>query len=217
LATLRLHRLLPLRRLAAGIACALVAVSLFATRQAWLSALGRTLVCERTASTTQAILLDNLDSEFGLFRRGAELQRLTNAAKVLVPVVMPAEATDAAATQEVTAAFARVARLSTWQTIEIQPEEPISLQAAYRVRDVLVGEHINSVTLVTNGFRSRRSEQIYRSVLGPHNIAVACVPVFGKTNPDTWTNTLHGIQDVSLQFLKLQYYRFWVLPFRSRD
>jgi hypothetical protein len=39
------------------------------------------------------------------------------------------------------------------------------------------------------------------------------VPVFGTTTPENWTGTWHGIQDVALQFLKLSYYRMYVLPF----
>jgi hypothetical protein len=30
---------------------------------------------------------------------------------------------------------------------------------------------------------------------------------------NNWTQTWHGIQDVVEQWLKLQYYRLWVLPF----
>jgi hypothetical protein len=42
-------------------------------------------------------------------------------------------------------------------------------------------------------------------------IKVHCVPVFGQKSPANWTKTWHGIQDVTEQFLKLQYYRFYVL------
>jgi hypothetical protein len=31
-----------------------------------------------------------------------------------------------------------------------------------------------------------------------------------------WAQSWHGIQGVSEQFLKLQYYRFYVLPFVAR-
>jgi hypothetical protein len=45
---------------------------------------------------------------------------------------------------------------------------------------------------------------------------VYCAPVFGRTTPERWTATWHGIQDVSEEFLKLQYYRFYVIPFLFR-
>ena len=41
---------------------------------------------------------------------------------------------------------------------------------------------------------------------------LSCVPVFGSTTPQRWTATWHGIQGVVEEFLKLQYYRFYVIP-----
>jgi hypothetical protein len=41
------------------------------------------------------------------------------------------------------------------------------------------------------------------------------VPVFGVNTPKNWTQTWHGIQGVTEQWLKLQYYRFYVLWHRS--
>jgi hypothetical protein len=43
---------------------------------------------------------------------------------------------------------------------------------------------------------------------------VACLPTFRTNPPEKWTSRWHGIEDVTLQFMKLQYYRFWVLPRR---
>jgi hypothetical protein len=37
------------------------------------------------------------------------------------------------------------------------------------------------------------------------------VPVLGEKTAKNWTKTWHGIQDVTEQWLKLQYYRFYVL------
>jgi hypothetical protein len=54
-------------------------------------------------------------------------------------------------------------------------------------------------------------------VLGDHGMRVGCDPVFGETHPENWTHTWHGIQSVGEQFLKLQYYRFYVLPFVFRS
>jgi hypothetical protein len=44
-------------------------------------------------------------------------------------------------------------------------------------------------------------------------VATHCQPVPGTRTPDNWFETWHGVQDVTLQFLKLQYYRWYVLPF----
>jgi hypothetical protein len=49
-------------------------------------------------------------------------------------------------------------------------------------------------------------------VLTPALIKVYCVLVFGQHTVQNWPATWHGIQDVALQFIKLQFYRFYVLP-----
>ena len=78
------------------------------------------------------------------------------------------------------------------------------------------GVHENGVIVVTPAFRSRRSVLVYRTVLRPAGIEVHCVPVVGTYRPDNWTSSWHGIQDVTEQFIKLQYYRFYVLPLGGR-
>jgi hypothetical protein len=192
--------------------CAIVVAALF--RSSLLVAFGRTLVCKDERPPASNVVLDAIDNDFGLFRRGAELERAGLVSRVFVPVAISEEQDAATAAQEGAAVSARVAGLSRWQIIPVVIQEPISINAAYRVRDVLLGEGVASVTLVSNGFRSRRSEMIYRSVLEERSISTRCMPVFGTVNPLTWTQTWHGIQDVGLQFLKLQYYRFCVLPFQ---
>ena len=197
-------------RLAAGLGVCVFAA--YISHRWWLAAAGGTLVCAERPGVAEAILLDNFDNEYGLFRRGAELQRTGLAPRVVVPVTSPDEEDAAAAAHEVANAFARLAGLVRWDLVPVEEREPISLNAAYRIREFLLREHITSVMLVSPGFRSKRSELIYRSVLRESHITTACMPVFGATNPQTWTSTWHGIQDVGLQFMKLQYYRFWVLP-----
>jgi hypothetical protein len=81
---------------------------------------------------------------------------------------------------------------------------------ARQLRDRLTREGVRTVTVVSPSLRSRRSAMIYATAFAPA-IAVRCVPVVGFNTPDNWTRRWHGIQEVGLQFLKLQYYRFWVL------
>jgi hypothetical protein len=111
--------------------------------------------------------------------------------------------------------MARQARLKDWEIVLIREAEPISLNAAAQIRDHLAGDHIKSLIVVTSGFRSRRSSLVYRAVLGETGPQVHCAPVFGRTTPERWANTWHGIQQVVEEFVKLQYYRFYVLPFLS--
>src|SRR5262249_10758032 len=67
---------------------------------------------------------------------------------------------------------------------------------------------------VSPAFRSRRSSLVYSEVLEPAGIKVYCLPVFGVHNVKNWTDTWHGRQDVALQFIKLQYYRFDIFGLR---
>ena len=111
--------------------------------------------------------------------------------------------------------MARVAQLQNVEILPIRIREPVSLNAAYQIRDFLSKEHLSSVIVVTDGFRSKRSALVYHAVLDPASIKVGCIPVFGGNTPKNWTVTWHGIEDVTEQFLKLQYYRFYVLWSRS--
>lgn len=179
------------------------------SRGIWIPAIGRSLVCEEQQGVVQAILVDNLDTNYGLFERAARLQREGSRIRILV---LTASANPDAVVDGVVEIMARAAQVHNWETVKIGETEPISLNAAMQVRSLLVREDIRSVALVTPGFRSRRSSLAYRAVLSRAGIAVVCVPVLGQRGVETWMETWHGIQEVALQFLKLQYYRFYVLP-----
>jgi hypothetical protein len=88
------------------------------------------------------------------------------------------------------------------------------LNAARDLLGFLEREGIRSVIVVTPLFRSRRSALVYDAVFGPAGIAVRCEPVESARGVDEWDDTWHGIQGVAEQWLKLQYYRLWVMPFR---
>jgi hypothetical protein len=71
--------------------------------------------------------------------------------------------------------MARVARLQNAEILPIRIFEPISLNAAYQIRDFLTKEHLRSVIVVTGGFRSKRSLLVYHTVLDPAGIKVGCM------------------------------------------
>jgi hypothetical protein len=93
--------------------------------------------------------------------------------------------------------------------------EPVSLNAARDVQRYLERAGIRSVIVVTPLFRSRRSALVYEATLGRAGITVQCEAVQGTHGVDSWTGSWHGVQNVA-QWLKLQYYRLYVLPFRLR-
>jgi hypothetical protein len=185
------------------------------TRSFWIPGVGKSLVCSEPEpyqiGRVDAILVDDLDPNYLLFERAASLHAAGLGSTVLVTLDAPSFDESSVATG-VVEVMARVARLTDLETIPFQESEPISLNAAYQVRESLTKRHIHSVVVVTPGFRSRRSSLVYGAVLGRAGIKAYCVPVFGMHTPETWAKSWHGIQEIVEQFVKLQYYRFYVLP-----
>jgi hypothetical protein len=83
------------------------------------------------------------------------------------------------------------------------------------VRRFLERERIRAIIVVTPVLRSRRSQLVYDATLARAGIAVRYQPVRGTVEVEAWTRSWHGVQDVLEQWLKLQYYRVYVLPFHS--
>jgi hypothetical protein len=56
---------------------------------------------------------------------------------------------------------------------------------------------------------------IYQEVMREAGVTVRCVPIGVKADPHEWIRSWHGVQAVFEQFMKLQYYRLYVLPFKA--
>jgi hypothetical protein len=171
------------------------------------------LMCVETTDPSDALLLENFDPDYLVFERAESLRRAGVASRVLVPLIgVSQEDLSNSYYLDFAKAMARVARLPYIEPIAVpNREEPISLNAAKQIRDFLVREKIRSIVVVAPGFRSRRSAMIYETVFAPSGIRVGCAPTMGKTTPENWTNTWHGIENVAEQFVKLQYYRFYAI------
>jgi len=186
-----------------------------ATRRWWAPAIGHSLTCVEQIQPSDAFLVENFDPDYLVFEHTRTLQASGVATKAFIPVT---KAGGSEETNLIEAGIAnlmiKVAWLQDTEFIPIQVREPISLNAAIQIRDVLVRDKVRSVIVVSPAFRSRRSLLVYDSVLKPAGIAVRCAPVFGTTTADNWTEQWHGIQGVTEQFIKLLYYRFWVLRHR---
>jgi len=178
----------------------------------WISAIGHGLACQEEIRPADAILVENFDADYLLFERAEELHRTGRASRVLVTTFTAADGTESRVHDGVAALMAQIARLENVEVIPVREMEPISLNAAKQIGDILTTKNIKSVAVVASGFRSARSLLVYQAVLAQNGIAVSCVPVFGQTTPESWAKSWHGIQNVTEQFFKLQYYRFYVLP-----
>jgi hypothetical protein len=103
------------------------------------------------------------------------------------------------------------ARLGHVELIPMRVVEPVSLNAVLDILPYLQRTGGRRIVVVTPLFRSRRTALVYDHVLSPAEITVLCDhgPNF-RTN--TWLHTWHGVQNVAEQWVKLQYYRLYVLP-----
>jgi hypothetical protein len=197
----------------------LVCVLAYGTRPVWTRAVGESLVCSEPhdVSRVDAAVIDDLDRDYLVFERARVLRQAGVTSRVLVPVEVLANGTPSPVSATIVQDLARLARVGDVETVPVDASEPISLNVALHVRQFLTDKGIRSVAVVTPRFRSERSMLIYRPVLEAVGVASYCVPVAGMRSPDTWAQSWHGVQDVALQFVKLQYYRFYILPFRFRD
>lgn len=197
------------------VAIAVIVVSLsvgYLTRYWWLPAVGQALVCESSDAPSDAILIDFVAHDYHLFERARILQDRALASSVLIPVAHP-ESSDVPASllTDVANLLCNAARVPHCITFDAPFSEPISLNLARRSAEELRSRKVRSILLVTGGFRSRRAASIYAEVLRPYEIQVHCQPVFGSYTPSNWYVTMHGMQEVGLQFLKAWYYRAFVL------
>jgi hypothetical protein len=182
------------------------------TRGWWSHWIGYSLVCQETIGHSDVILVENFTSNYLLFERAAALHAAGFAPRILVPTPAARGAVKPnAVSRGIVEVMARVAGMPEPEMLPVRMTEPISLHAAYQIRDFLTTEHLRSVIVVTAGFRSRRAALIYQAVLAPAGIRIYCLPVFGQKTPANWTETWHGILEIAEQFLKLQYYRFYAL------
>jgi len=188
----------------------------YLTKPFWENWVAESLVCEEAArlERADALLIDYLDPDLSLFGRARQLQLAGLSSNVIAPVdVDPTTHSISTVAAAVIDVQARQTRIENLRTVPASDVEPYSLNTAFRIRQFAKENGIASVTVVTPAFRSRRSMMIYAAVLNPAGVSTQCAPVF-RRSVRGWTDTWHGIQDVALQFVKLQYYRWYVLPFR---
>ena len=182
----------------------------------WTAAIARSLICDASVAPSDAILVETFDLNYPLFERAADLRHAGLAARVLVPLQAESSTREPKAiTAAVMELMATRSGLGTVELVPVREVEPITLNATRDVQRFLEREHIRSVIVMTSLLRSRRSALVYAATLGRAGITVRYQPVPSAANADGWAQSWHGIQDVLQQWLKLQYYRLYVLPFHA--
>ena len=189
----------------------------------WLSrdsltiAIADSLICDSSAVPSDAILVENFDPDYLAFETAARLRKDRVAPRILVPIKMSAQEESGLSLVSLGIAqvMANIAHLGAFEVVPIREVEPISLNAASDILRYIEHERIQSVVVVSPLFRSRRSALVYDAVLGAADISVRCEPVSNGVDPREWADSWHGMQNAVEQWLKLQYYRFYVLPFKG--
>jgi hypothetical protein len=199
----------------AALIVALVIVA-YLTEPIWARAVAESLVCRQAGhlERADAILIDDFESDYQLFARARLFQEAGLSSTVIAPVNVFADGSVSTVSEAMVDVLAGLAQVKHVRTVPVGGVEPFSLNAAFHIKRFVEENGIKSVMVVSPAFRSERSMMIYRAVLEPAGVSAHCAPVFGRRTQDNWTETWHGIQDVALQFVKLQYYRWYVLPFR---
>lgn len=195
---------------------ALLILLVWVTSGWWRAAIAHSLICDRNVAPSDAILIENFDPEYLLFERARQLRNAGLSPRVLVPVAATAgtgEPNEVA--RAIAEMMATMSRVGSVEIVPVREAEPISLNAARDILRFSQRENIRSVIIVSPLFRSRRSALVYGATLGKAGVTVRCDVVEGTRDATTWADSWHGIQNAVEQWLKLQYYRLYILPFRS--
>ena len=175
--------------------------------------MSESLVCEDPLAPSDAVLVESWGKPFlaGL-SHAAALQREGYAGRTIVVRLIPRENEfmSPEAMEQIWELYCQSVGLRNTEVAAVKQVEPITLNMARQVGQLLKGQQIKSVRLVSPVFHSKRSLLSYREILEPLGIRVRCTPVSGAIDRYYWWKTNHDIVMVIEEFLKLQYYRIFV-------
>jgi len=175
--------------------------------------LAESLVYPGDVEASDAVIIENFDTNYLLFEETAKLVKAGQVGRVYVPVPFNRSRTGPnRVDQEFAEVMCRISRIEGGcELIPFLEIEPIRLNAAQQVKTFLQDKEIHSITIVSSVFSSKRSWLVFKSVFESTGVKVYCLPVFSERNPGNWTESWHGIQEVFMEFGKLWYYRLAVL------
>jgi hypothetical protein len=173
--------------------------------------IGRCLVCETELLPADLIIVDNLETDYLAIERAGELRNGGFARRVLIPVQLSRNGKyPNLVSRRFAEVMCEVAGIESPEIVAVKHEEPYSLNVAKQVVERLRSQSLSSVIVVSPAFRSERTFRIYQEIFAASGTNLYCVPSRQGRNPNNWWKSTHGVQEVVLEFLKLQYYRFWV-------
>ena len=119
---------------------ALLSLLLLLTGRFWLATVAESLVHSSELRPADAIIVENLETEYLLFEQAGRIQRKYAVSRVIVPILAPAsDLKHRAGSVPVGLAevMIRVAGIRNAELVPVQLEEPISLNAARQLLDYL--------------------------------------------------------------------------------
>jgi len=184
------------------------------TGRFWLLLVGRSLIYEDKLVPSDVILVENFEAPFlaGL-SQAVRLQDAGYSERILVVRLIPRESRFISSTflGQVWDSYCQAVGIHDPEIVVVEQVEPITLNMAKQLTSTLKKTSVESAILISGIFHSKRSCLTYREVLEPLGIQLSCLPVSGTVDPDHWWQTSHDALYVIEEFLKLQYYRLFVL------
>jgi hypothetical protein len=98
------------------------------------------------------------------------------------------------------------------ESIPITVIDPVTLNSARQVAEYCRSQGIARVIIVPSRYHSRRSTLSYRRYMAPLGIELRSAPPAGGLRPDNWWRTKDGVLAITQEYVKLLYYRTFVLP-----
>jgi hypothetical protein len=176
----------------------------------WLTKAAESLVLKDNLAKSDIILIENWDYPyFSTFVSASRLQAQGFAERIIIASNDRKEKDIATVYEKAIALYSSKAgiRPGTVEEIKLMPSEPVTLNRARQISEILKARAIRSVILVSGYYHSKRSTLAYRRFLEPTGTRILSYPADPEEMPDQWWKSPSGIKVVSMQFLKYVLYR----------
>jgi len=100
---------------------------------------------------------------------------------------------------------------SNYKKIPIEPKDPITLNLARQVFEYLKPKGYKRIILISESYHSYRSKLAFEKVFENSGIQVSAIPAELGITKDNWWKTDSGLSTTFSEFIKLIYYRLFVL------
>jgi hypothetical protein len=100
---------------------------------------------------------------------------------------------------------------SLFKKIPIEPKDPITFNLASQVFQHLKSKGYKRIILISESYHSYRSKLAFEKAFENSGVQIATIPAELGITKETWWNTDSGLSTTFSEFIKLIYYRLFVL------